>query len=425
MTQIFFSYRRADERGPTSRILDYLVQAFGRDAIFYDVDTIPRRTDFREFIDQTIRNCRVVLVVISPAWLDSKDEYGRRLDQVNDPVRIEIETALRWRKRIIPVLIDDAAMPATAQLPGTIEQLASQSAAPMHNNHYFEQDVNTLINDIASMGVQRKVQGPIIDQSFARQAAPQSKYRPEGSSSFGDIAPTAAMPQPSTSTAQPVGAAAFMPAPGHVFISYKSGDRPAVSALASWLGERLFTVWFDQQLVGGQSWWDEILRNIRAADIFIFALTPAALHSLPCQLEYTYAHALGKRVLPVMLADGVDPRLLPPALQQIQLVDYREPEASGWPRLTAALGGLPPAGALPNPLPTPPSAPISPLGALKERIDATALSAQDQAYILVELKGLLAAPETADGALQLLHQFRSHPTLLAKYVDEITLLTAR
>jgi hypothetical protein len=167
MNEIFLSYRRADERGTTGRLFDHLVQAFGRQAIFYDVDKIPHGADFREFIDQTIRNSLVVLVVIGPAWLEIKNENGRRLDQVNDSVRIEIETALRWRKRIIPVLIDDAQMPETRHLPGTIEQLTSQNAAPMHNNQYFEQDINTLINDIAAMGVQRKVQGPIINPPSA------------------------------------------------------------------------------------------------------------------------------------------------------------------------------------------------------------------------------------------------------------------
>jgi hypothetical protein len=82
-------------------------------------------------------------------------------------VRIEIETALRWRKRIIPVLIDDARMPAEADLPATIVQLASQNAAPMHNNQYFEQDINTLLNDIASMGVPRRYSGFIANPPSA------------------------------------------------------------------------------------------------------------------------------------------------------------------------------------------------------------------------------------------------------------------
>jgi hypothetical protein len=122
MNEIFLSYRWADEKGTTGRLFDHLVQAFGKDAIFYDVATIPHGVDFREMIDRTIRSCKVILVVIGPLWLNMQDQGMRRLDQVNDPVRIEIETALRWRKRIIPVLIDDAQMPTEESLPATIAQ---------------------------------------------------------------------------------------------------------------------------------------------------------------------------------------------------------------------------------------------------------------------------------------------------------------
>jgi TIR domain-containing protein len=167
VNEIFLSYRRADERGTTGRLYDHLAQAFGKDAIFYDVEKIPRGVDFREYIDQTIRQCRVVLVVIGPVWASIKDEKGRRLDQANDPVRIEVETALRWNKKIIPVLTDDAGMPAGADLPATIERLASLNASPMHNNQYFEQDINTLLDEVTRMGVTRKVQGPIINPPSA------------------------------------------------------------------------------------------------------------------------------------------------------------------------------------------------------------------------------------------------------------------
>lgn len=163
MNEIFLSYRRADERGTTGRLYDHLAQAFGKEAIFYDVEKIPRGVDFREYIDQTIRKCKVVLVVIGPIWATLADSSGRRLDQANDPVRIEVETALRWNKKIIPVLTDDARMPAEADLPTTIERLAAQNASQMHNNQYFEQDINTLLDDITRMGVARRVQGPIIN----------------------------------------------------------------------------------------------------------------------------------------------------------------------------------------------------------------------------------------------------------------------
>jgi hypothetical protein len=168
VNEIFLSYRRADDQGTTGRLFDHLVAAFGRDAIFYDVEKIPRGVDFRDYIDQTIAKCRSVLVVIGPRWLGATNQQGRRrLDLPNDPVRIEIETALRARKPIIPVLIDDAGMPDAAALPATVQQLAPQNAAPIHNNQYFEQDINGLIDALARLGVPRVRQGYISNPPSA------------------------------------------------------------------------------------------------------------------------------------------------------------------------------------------------------------------------------------------------------------------
>jgi hypothetical protein len=188
-----------------------------------------------------------------------------------------------------------------------------------------------------------------------------------------------------------------------VFISYKSTDRPAVSDVASRLIESGYRVWYDQRLLGGQIWWDEILQNIRSADVFLFALTSASLNSKPCQVEYSYADALQKRIVPLLLVDSVNMQLLPPQLQQIQVVDYRSPGTTGWPNLIQTLASLPSAAPFPSPLPSPPPVPMSALGALKLRIDGEqSLSRQDQQDILYELKLLSRRDDTSSSARELL-----------------------
>lgn len=47
MPKIFISYRRVDSEDVAGRIYDRLVQHFGHDAIFKDVDDIPFGVDFR------------------------------------------------------------------------------------------------------------------------------------------------------------------------------------------------------------------------------------------------------------------------------------------------------------------------------------------------------------------------------------------
>ena len=83
-------------------------------------------------------------------------------------------------------------------------------------------------------------------------------------------------------------------------------------------------MWQDQQIIGGQTWWDHILDQIRRCDVFVAALSRAALDSLACRREWEYAAALGKPVLPVLVAENVSTAQLPPVLAEKQYVDYRE-----------------------------------------------------------------------------------------------------
>lgn len=78
----------------TGRLYDRLVAEFGREAIFKDVDSLGLG-DFRAAIKSALSVCKVVIVVIGPNWLHSTNGDGsRRLDQPDDPVRIEVEAAL-------------------------------------------------------------------------------------------------------------------------------------------------------------------------------------------------------------------------------------------------------------------------------------------------------------------------------------------
>ena len=101
--KVFISYRRADTADVTGRIRDRLIVHLGADNVFMDVDNIALGLDFRQAVASAIDQADAVLVVMCPAWLGIADRKGqRRLDQEEDPVRIEIETALSRRKRVIP-----------------------------------------------------------------------------------------------------------------------------------------------------------------------------------------------------------------------------------------------------------------------------------------------------------------------------------
>jgi hypothetical protein len=208
-----------------------------------------------------------------------------------------------------------------------------------------------------------------------------------------------------------------------VFISYSSKSREVVRALAQDFEGTGYQVWFDHKLTGGQAWWDEILANIRQCDLFVFALTPEALDSYPCKLEYTYADALGKTILPVLLTEGVSINLLPPELTKIQFVDYRQQDKQAAFNLMKALNNLPEPAPLPDPLPEPPPVPISYIGNLKTQIDASAsMTFEEQASLVFRLKEHLQDKDNRADAISLLRRLRRRSDLFARIAEEIDTL---
>ncbi|MEO0565004.1 MAG: toll/interleukin-1 receptor domain-containing protein, partial [Chloroflexota bacterium] len=62
-------------------------------------------------------------------------------------------------------------------------------------------------------------------------------------------------------------------------------------------------VWYDDGLHGGDLWWEEILDQIAAADIFIYVLSNESVQSDYCQAEFTEARRLQKAIITVQARD--------------------------------------------------------------------------------------------------------------------------
>jgi TIR domain len=126
---IFVSYRRPDSDDPAGRLYDWFVYRFGEGQVFMDVDTIEPGLDFAEEVTRAVAACQVLVAVIGPAWLTAADGRGRRrLDDPDDFVRLEIETALDRGVRVIPVLVRGAVMPGRDDLPERLAGLARLNA---------------------------------------------------------------------------------------------------------------------------------------------------------------------------------------------------------------------------------------------------------------------------------------------------------
>jgi len=150
MTSIFISYRRADSMAYTGRIYDRLVTAFGARHVFKDVEDIPPGEDFRSVLDKALTVADVVIIVIGPQWvLITDDEGKRRLNDPNDFVRIEVESALkRTDVLVVPVLVNNASMPSAESLPPSLKDLAFRNSVVVRNDPDFNPDINHLITAI-------------------------------------------------------------------------------------------------------------------------------------------------------------------------------------------------------------------------------------------------------------------------------------
>lgn len=146
---IFISYRRQDSSDVTGRIYDRLVQQFGREAIFKDVDSIPPGADFRGVLDKAVGQCNLLLAVIGGQWLSAQNESGaRRLDDPRDFVRIEIESAMQRDIPVIPLLVQGAGMPGENDLPQSLQALVYRNAIPIRPDPDFHHDIDRLIKGI-------------------------------------------------------------------------------------------------------------------------------------------------------------------------------------------------------------------------------------------------------------------------------------
>ena len=174
--RVFISYRRQETAWPARQLYDVLVAELGADRVFKDVDNIEPGDDFVERIQSAVGSCQVLLALIGPQWLTVTDAKGvRRLDDPEDFVRLEVETALsRDDVRVIPILVDDAKMPRPQDLPKELAALTRRQAVEINPIDFDTRRLLRVLNDTFK-DVRSEPAAPMI--SGARAG-----LRPDGSS---------------------------------------------------------------------------------------------------------------------------------------------------------------------------------------------------------------------------------------------------
>ena len=175
--RIFMSYRREDTAYPAGWLYDRLAGHFARGQVFKDIDSIELGDDFVEVITTAVGSCDVLLALIGDRWLTVTGQDGRRrLDNLDDFVRLEIEAALARDVRVIPILVEGARMPRADELPASLSKLARRQALELSPSR-FDVDTGRLLRVLERTITEAQEQARKQAEEAARREAEEAAQR--------------------------------------------------------------------------------------------------------------------------------------------------------------------------------------------------------------------------------------------------------
>jgi formylglycine-generating enzyme required for sulfatase activity len=151
MAKFLISHRRDDAQGPAERLYHALwpMMRDPRKDIVFGVGSPPAGQSAFEHVDRWVAQCEILLAVIGNGWLTARDpkKGGRALDNRDDLVRLQIASALRQGKKVVPILVDGVGMPIAGMLPDEIKALAQMNSVELRRLG-FESDVSRMLKGL-------------------------------------------------------------------------------------------------------------------------------------------------------------------------------------------------------------------------------------------------------------------------------------
>ena len=108
-----------------------------------------------------------------------------------------------------------------------------------------------------------------------------------------------------------------------IFISYSHRDKAFVEHLCTEFEAHGRTVWVDwKDIQPTGEWLQEVYTGVKAADAFIFVISPDSVVSPECRKEINCAVEHNKRLIPVIYHD-VELKSMPPEMAERQWISCR------------------------------------------------------------------------------------------------------
>ena len=133
--KLYLSYRRDDARA-AGRLFASLATTYGAESIA--LDPIEPASDFAVALADALGPCSVLVLVIGAGTFVPDHTGKRRIDRNDDSMRIELAMALRAGVPVVPVLVENAALPAADDLPEDVRSIAWSGSYPMRDYRWDE-----------------------------------------------------------------------------------------------------------------------------------------------------------------------------------------------------------------------------------------------------------------------------------------------
>ena len=163
--RIFISYRRAENQWAVGHLRERLFNEFGEQHVFFDQESILSGENWRQRLDTELARCSAVVMVFGAGWYGEQAE-GRRIDDPNDMVRIELLAARRLDKPVVPVVIDETPPPNAATLPQELQFLLERQFRKLRPADSLDQQTDRLILDIRQVAFGKSLRRHYLMQAL-------------------------------------------------------------------------------------------------------------------------------------------------------------------------------------------------------------------------------------------------------------------
>lgn len=142
-TRIFISYRRDDGQGAARSVQQALMHKYDGKAVFFDFTSIEDGKFNLQIID-AIYSCTDFILVLSPKAM-------KKCTKKSDWVALEIRTAIKYNKHIVPINIDNKFRGFPKRFPKDLDKLKYEQQLEFQMGTYFSASVEKLTKRLNSI----------------------------------------------------------------------------------------------------------------------------------------------------------------------------------------------------------------------------------------------------------------------------------